>query len=391
MLDSITWPIHIKDILKIKRNDFVSLYEPFIRQVSFKNIQKILDCWSNLWYIHYKCNYWHNHFTFFSCKSRFCNSCSKPQSDLRMNNLYSRIPRWISYHHLVFTIPQELRPFFKRHRATLSILNHIAEYSVKYRCNKSLNWSVWSISVIHTFGSTLNRNPHIHMVITHGVFSNKSHCFTNNWFFIPIKGIRATRTIFLISALEDWVVHNLHNNDLNKELSFLRSFKNFKNKSNNKSYYYVSISKERFWFETLLWYIWRYLKRPVISESRIISFDWDYVTFQYKDKRDNSIKSHTLPVLEFIWNLIQHIPNEHFHMIYYAWIFANRCKHKYISIINTLFPSRRFIVPIPKKYHVRLFLRTWVDPLKCYICWATMHKYCIFIPWYKPFFFGNSP
>ncbi|MDR0649937.1 MAG: hypothetical protein LBG59_00580 [Candidatus Peribacteria bacterium] len=30
---------------------------------------------------------------FFTCKSRFCNSCSKPQSDLRTNKLYSRLPR----------------------------------------------------------------------------------------------------------------------------------------------------------------------------------------------------------------------------------------------------------------------------------------------------------
>ena len=170
-METITWLIHIKNIFKFNRNIFVKNYQWLIRETVYNNIQKILDCWENLWWITYKCNCcWKTKQIKFTCKSRFCNTCSKPQSDNRTNNLYNRIPRWIWYHHIVLTIPEELRSFFKRHRFALKILSRTAADSIWYFIKTKHHGIPWIIAILHTFWSKLNRNPHVHLLVTHWYF-----------------------------------------------------------------------------------------------------------------------------------------------------------------------------------------------------------------------------
>jgi hypothetical protein len=49
-----------------------------------------------------------------------------------MNHLLSRRPPHLHYYHLVFTIPEELRDFFKRHRKALKILPQVASQAIMY-------------------------------------------------------------------------------------------------------------------------------------------------------------------------------------------------------------------------------------------------------------------
>ncbi len=55
-------------------------------------------------------------------------------------------------------------------------------------------------------------------------------------------------------------------------------------------------------------YIGRYLGRPVISTSRIDSYDGEFVTFHYNRHEDEKLVTETLPVLDFMARLTQHIP-----------------------------------------------------------------------------------
>ncbi|MFV0240318.1 MAG: transposase, partial [Lacrimispora sphenoides] len=56
-------------------------------------------------------------------------------------------------------------------------------------------------------------------------------------------------------------------------------------------------------------YIGRYLGRPVIATSRIDKYDGENVTLHYNKHEDNSYVEKTIPALEFIERLIQHIPD----------------------------------------------------------------------------------
>lgn len=388
-MEIITWHISIKFIFENNRNIFLSKNKGLIRENSIKNVQKILNCWSNEnWFTSYRCNECGDikHIPF-TCKSRFCNSCSQPQSDIRMNKLVSRRPSWLLYKHIVFTIPEELRSFFKRHRNALNVLPYTAANAIMYFL-KDQKVTPWILAVIHTFWAKLNRNPHTHLIITNWAFHKKGY-FKDN-IFLPYKAIATSRTAFLVKNLKDRTYKNISWDICTQEIKFLNEFYDYHSKiSGEKSNRHVYFSWKTCSFVEVVGYVWRYIKRPVIAQSRILNYDKENITFNYTDKRDKLVKDISCPVMDFMGLLLQHIPNQNFHMIYYYWIFANRCKKKHLRIINTYYNHETKIPRIAKNFRERIYMFIGKDILKC-SCWGFFHKYQISIPWYKPKYFDSS-
>ena len=79
-------------------------------------------------------------------------------------------------------------------------------------------------------------------------------------------------------------------------------------------------------------YIGRYLGRPVIATSRIDHYDGETVTFHYNRHEDNRLITESVPVMQFIQRLIQHIPEKHFKQIRYYGLYAGN--HKNDSKLN---------------------------------------------------------
>lgn len=383
-MEIVTWNKHsIKQILLNHRDEFIQLNWKLIRSSTFEAVNKVLFCWSeSLWFATYKCSccneYKHISFT---CKSRFCNSCWKPQSDLRFNRLLSRRPPHIDFFHIAFTIPTELRPFFKDNRKALILLQQAASQSILYFFHKKYKCTPWLLSVIHTFWAKLNRNPHVHFILT--AWGTTQSLFFNKISFLPYKGIIASWKMWLLRLINIRIKSNLSWSSLKIRSSLINSlYKQIDNSWNLKSWY-IYFSPKPHSFNIVLSYIWRYLKRPVISQSRILDYNSDSVTFSYIDKYDKQKKVITCSPLDFIWLLIQHIPNKHFKLVFYSWIFANRCKSKYLRILN----SR--IKPFPTSFRDRFFSLNWKDPFDC-PCWWYFYLHTISIPWYPTKFFNSS-
>jgi len=93
----------------------------------------------------------------FTCKSRFCNTCGAKYSKdraLAMSKTLLKAP----HRHVVFTIPEELRPYFAKDRSLLNILFEAAAETIEYRfyiTNKSEKYVPGMISTLHTFGRDL--------------------------------------------------------------------------------------------------------------------------------------------------------------------------------------------------------------------------------------------
>ena len=93
----------------------------------------------------------------FTCKSRFCNTCGAKYSKdraLAMSKTLLKAP----HRHVVFTIPEELRPYFAQDRSLLNILFEAAAETIEYRLytiNKSEQYIPGMISTLHTFGRDL--------------------------------------------------------------------------------------------------------------------------------------------------------------------------------------------------------------------------------------------
>mgnify|MGYP003483557116 FL=1 len=111
-------------------------------------------------------------------------------------------------------------------------------------------------------------------------------------------------------------------------------------------------------------YIGRYLGRPVIATSRIDNYDGDNVTFHYNRHEDNALIYETVPVLDFMEKLIQHIPEKHFKMIRYYGLYA---RHKAsVKMLNPAVPlHRRPFILSCNKWRLSVGLTFGYDPLKC--------------------------
>ena len=60
----------------------------------------------------------------------------------------------------------------------------------------------------------------------------------------------------------------------------------------------------------------------MIALSRIDSYDGENVTFHYNRHEDNVFVKKTIPALDFISLLIQHIPEPHYKMTRYYGLYA---------------------------------------------------------------------
>nr|WP_235839327.1 transposase [Clostridium sp. Marseille-P2415] len=131
----------------------------------------------------------------------------------------------------------------------------------------------------------------------------------------------------------------------------------------NKNGFYVYAKPSLCDPDTVVKYISRYLGRPVIATSRIDSYDGTNVTFHYNKHEDNSYVVKTIPVLDFMKLLIQHIPEKHFKMTRYYGLYA---RHREAD--------RRLCKAVPKSKHKilldfnrwrTLFLLSWNPHIHC--------------------------
>jgi hypothetical protein len=125
-------------------------------------------------------------------------------------------------------------------------------------------------------------------------------------------------------------------------------------------------------------YIWRYSRRPVISEAKILDYNKEKktVTFEYKDHRDTTETRWTLSVFKFIELLIQHIPQKYFHQIRHYWLVANRISEKFKIILEKLFwKAKRMLEKLTWRIRQKLF--KWEDPLICPHCNWELQLVCM--------------
>jgi hypothetical protein len=388
-MQTITWSISIKSIFKDNRTSFVDLYGDKTRSVCHDSVDKILSCRDlEHWFASFKCEDCNCiKQVAFSCKNRFCNSCWTPASDLRLANLVSRRPDDLHYFHLAFTIPKELRWFFRTHRRALSLLPKVATQAIMYFFKKKYKIKPWVLCVIHTFWAQLNRNPHVHLIVTAWWFCDEY--YYKYVTFIPYEWVLASWKYYLLKEIKLRVYTHVKSRKLHR-IKLCNILYQQKNDSDKLKSWYIYFSKKATSFTIVLTYIGRYLKRPTISQSRILEYDWSNVTYQYTDKYDNVDKTNTVSALKFIWLLIQHIPNKHFHMISYHGIFANRCKKLYLYLLRTYFYTGCMTAgpAIYTNYADRRYAYTWIDPRVC-PCWGRYYLYSIIIPGYPPKYFDS--
>lgn len=350
----------IKQIFKDWWNKFLDVNKNSnIRDVILSNVEKMLKCktW-NLGYALFKCpNCGKEKIVPHTCKSRMCSSCGNKYNKQRETSIFSKLFKY-KHRHVVFTIPEELRFYFRKDRKRLNYLFDASSITIKYWIKekyKKLDVTPAFVSILHTFGRSLVFNPHIHMILLDGGISNKNNSFVKIDFF-SYPSLRKRFMTVLLNMLE---------NDIGKDE--FRKLKNqlYLDKSNG---FYVFAPPSKFKSYTdLIKYVCRYVARPVMAESRIIDYDGIFVTFWYQRHTDNLIIIEKVHALEFISRIIVHIPDFNFKQIRFYGAYHNSTKIN-IDMVKILSIEKSNFLKINNRWASLITLSFSVNPLICPIC-----------------------
>lgn len=344
----------LQEILNDHYEEMLYILHP--RQVVIENVDRMLNCgdpsFGGSMYVCSHCA--EMKFVPFRCKSRFCPSCGVKYCQERSLSMAFKLIH-CTHRHCVFTIDEQLRPFFLQDRSLLDCL-FLAVRSVVLRMfhiiNKSKNFVPGFICVLHTFGRPLQWNPHIHCLITEGGFSDGGF-----WRVVKHFNYTLLRKSFQTALLDE----------LEKRIG--PSFKKTKALiyRKDKNGFYVYAKPNLCDTDTVIKYICRYLGRPVIALKRIDSYDGENVTFHYNRHEDNAYIQQTLPALDFISLLIQHIPEKNFKMTRYYGLYA-RHREMDKKLYRAIPKSKHQILKSFTKWRNNILVSFGYDPLSCPKC-----------------------
>lgn len=352
--------------MNILQNIFTDHYEELIyllhpRQSVIENVDKMINCGDPVFGgAMYGCTDCGTlKFVPFRCHSRFCPTCGNKYSIDRTTAMSFKIID-TKHRHCVFTIAEELRPFFLKERSLLNCLFSAVRSVVLrmfHKDNKTKLFTPGFICVLHTFGRDLKWNPHIHCLISEGGYSN--------------DGFWRAKTHFNYQMLRDSFQTALLK-ELQKKISD-PSFPKIKASiyRNHKNGFYVYAKPNKCNPSVVMKYIGRYLGRPVIATSRIDKYDGDTVTFHYNRHEDDKLITETIPALEFIQRLIRHIPEKHFKIIRYYGLYARHRKED-DKLRRTIRKEKHKIFLSFNRWRNCISLSFGYDPIQCPCCKNTM-------------------
>jgi len=361
----------IKDIFLDHWDSFVAQGYP-IRPSVLINVDKIMKCGEpSMGHAIYSCDHCGNiKHLFFTCKSRFCNSCGSNYIQDRANSISSKLIN-CTHRHIVFTIPEELRIFFIKDRKLLHLLFEASSDTVlSYfnNLNKSESFKPGIVSTMHTFGRDLKWNPHIHMLVSEGASGNKT--VFRKVSHIPFNMLRKRWQATLLHLLHLYLGDSFYK--LKTKL-----FKTYKN-----GFYVYAKSNLESKSSDSIEYIIRYTGRPAMAQSRILDYDGQFVTFFYDRHEDGSRVTEKIHAFEFIKRLIIHIPEHHFKMIRYYGLYAKAYPNSSL-LIPLISSAKKAFRAKYSHWRARILLAFGFDPLSC-SCGHTM----TLLAFYNP---GNNP
>lgn len=354
----------IKQIFIDHWDEFKKIYFGKIRENVYREVEKMINCGSiENGFIEFKCEACgETKKVGFTCKSRFCTSCGKVHVDNWVEDLTAKLIK-TKHRHMVFTIPKELREWFRADRKLLNLLPQCASKAIKSwfrERNKKENFMPGIIAVIHTFGRDLKWNPHVHVLLTEGAVGELTEW--KNFSHIPYAMLRNRWQKLLLDGL----TFNINKN--------IKKFKSLKNELYKKldNGFYVYAKGVITSAEAAGRYVGRYTARPAMAQSRIVSYDGKVVKFYYERHEDGERIEVELNAIEFIKKLIIHIPEKNFKMVRYYGIYANNNSKKDVKLIKFINEKIADELKKLRKWKYRILKAFGVDPLKCSKCGQEM-------------------
>lgn len=235
-----------------------------------------------------------------------------------------------------------------------------------------------ALCVLHNFGRDLKKNCHIHMIVTEGC---KRFGEWAKFTFFPFKkGGKIHTTINeiwrdnVLEMLRLSLPRTQHNR------GFIEGFR----KRYPRGFYVYGPKENRIRANKSAYnrakYITRYVRHPPISDKRIVSYDGKQVTFWYEYPSTGKRYYITLPVLEFIYRVVIHLPEKGFNIVVSYGLYSPRYVNN--PTVQTIFYiSGEVEDPKNLSWRKLMILQNGRDPLTCPYCNEEMIEICIVYKW----------
>lgn len=278
----------------------------------------------------------------------------------------------VGYFHVVFTLPHEL--------SWLALQNQKVVYQLLFQVSaetlleiaadpKHLGAQIGFLSVLHTWGQTLQHHPHVHCVIPAGGLSADGLRWVHPRyaFFLPVKVLsRVFRGKFVAALRRAFRKGKLVFPGSLHALASKTAFAAFLRTLFRKDW--VVYAKPPFGGpEHVLHYLARYTHRVAISNHRLLNLADGQVTFRWKDYAHGSKKRKmSISANDFLRRFLLHVLPKGFVRIRFFGFLANRRRSTLLSQCQRLLaaqPETR-----PHLSQAQPTVSTWLCPL----CGGTM-------------------
>jgi len=321
-----------------------------------------------------QCQHWE--FSYKSCKNRNCPQCGSFEKAqwLEAQKVWL-LP--INYFHVVFTIDHVFNPLvWWNQEALYSFLIETASQLLKVYGQKYLGGELGFTLVLHTWGQTIQRHPHLHSIVTGGALVKTPTGYywqkAKDKYLFPVKEFSADfRRAFCAGLQKLWQAGKLNTQDGKLDVAGMLA-------TAQKKDWEVFIEPPRNDSdpEKLIGYLGRYVFRIAISNHRILDVKNGQVTFEYYDNLDQAnqakgkLKKMTIPAVEFIGRFLAHVLPNHFVRVRHFGLHHGSCRQK--------LQQARQLLGLPKQLPAiqKLRLLEWLkqvlkletDPRLCPVC-----------------------
>ncbi len=226
-----------------------------------------------------------------SCGHRSCPRCQNFEASRWLERqLNKRLP--VEYFMATFTLPRELRSLVWSHQTLCynALFQAVSQTLMEFGENpKHLGARIGFTAILHTHSRALEFHPHIHVIIPAGGIRSKGE--QQEW----IK--KSSRYLFNGKALAQLFRGKFLARLIEQQLPIPAIPKK----------QWVAHCKSAGRGEEALQYLSRYLYRGVIAERNILSEENGKITFRYTESKSKTERKRTLPAVDFLWLIFQHI------------------------------------------------------------------------------------
>jgi Putative transposase/Transposase zinc-binding domain len=335
--------LEVADILRAQGNRFLDRYRSSFSFQQLKVFRAIQNCRTAALGGHLdscsRCG--HQAISYNSCRNRHCPKC---QTQARQRWLAAREREVLptAYFHIIFSVPHELNMLaLENPRYFYNLLFAAASATLlEVAANpKRLGAQIGIIAILHTWGQNLLLHPHIHCVVPAGGFA-PAH---SRWipakadFFLPIPVLRKVfRGKFVAGLRRLRQRGKLCRNGPARVFADRKQWAKLLRRLHLRRW--VVYAKAPFGGPMqVLRYLGRYTHRVAISNHRLIAFDGEQVSFQWKDyAHSGAQKVMTLAATEFLRRFFLHVLPRAFVRIRHFGFLANRFRTQALALCRQL-------------------------------------------------------